>query len=181
MVFSFTTLLLAAILTILLSLNGFSGVATTAPLQPGTCGNSFFSNKYGKADRSTKIVFFMSIISIIVQIVICLLFFTPLLMRLRPNPIRMAAAYILSGLHTMAVVVAFGKYLTFQVELKSMTNCTVTYVESLIAILLAFTASDFLASLLQFCATMAIVSHLNLELEDGEPYKIVSNVTNYTI
>jgi hypothetical protein len=62
-----------------------------------------------------------------------------------------------------------------------MTNCTVTYVESLIAILLAFAAADFMASLLQFGASVGIVCRLNLELSDGEAYKIVSNLTNYTI
>lgn len=128
MVFSFIALLLAAILAILLSFNGFSGVATAAPLELGACASPFFSAKYGEAGRSIRIVFFMSIVSIIMQIVICVIVFPPLLMRLRPNHTRMAAAYILSGLHTMAVVVAFGKYLTFLVELKRMTNCTVTYV-----------------------------------------------------
>jgi hypothetical protein len=115
MVFSFIALLLAAILTILLSLNGFSGVATSAPLELGACASSFFSAKYGEAGRSIRVVFFMSIVSIIMQILICVLVFPPLLMRLRPNHARMAAAYILSGLHTMAVVVAFGKYLAFLV------------------------------------------------------------------
>ena len=53
--------------------------------------------------------------------------------------------------------------------------------ESLIAILLAFAAADLLASLLQFGATVGIVFRLNSELSEGEAYKIVSNLTNYTI
>jgi hypothetical protein len=114
-VFSFTTLLVAAILTILLSLESFSGVASTAPIVLGTCTNTYFSSKYGDVNRSVMIVFFTSIASIILQIVICVLVFFPLLYSQRPAHNRMTAAYILSNLHTLAVLIAFAKYLTFQV------------------------------------------------------------------
>ncbi len=181
MVFSFTTLLLAAVLTILLSLQGFSGVATAAPLVLGTCSSTFFSTKFGEANRSILIVFFSSIISIILQIVICILVFPPLLMRLQPAPPRIVAAYVLCCLHSLAVLTAFGKYLTFQVELAAMTNCSVTYAPVLISILLAFAAADLFTSLVQLLATIAIAIQLRLEIEEGEVYRIVSNVTNNTL
>jgi hypothetical protein len=181
MVFSFTTLLLAAVLTILLSLEGFSGVATSVPLVLGTCTSTFFSTKFGEANRSILIVFFSSIVSIILQIFICIIVFPPLLMRLQPTPQRIIAAYVLCCLHTLAAVTAFGKYLTFQVELSAMTNCSVTYAPVLISIILAFAAADLLASLVQLLATIAIAAQLNSEIEEGEAYRIVSNITNNTL
>lgn len=180
-VFSFTTLLLAAVLTILLSLQSFSGVASTAPLVLGTCTNAFFSTKYGEVNRSLTVVFFTSIVSIVLQIIICILVFPPLLTRLRPVLPRIVAAYILSCLHSLAVLIAFGKYLTFHVELAALTGCSVSYSSSLVAVLLAFAAADMLVSLLQFCATLVIVAGLYRELEEGEAYRIVSNPTNPTL
>jgi hypothetical protein len=156
MVFSFTTLLLAAIFTILLSLQGFSGVSTTTPLVISSCTNSYFRLKFGEANRYILIVFFSSIVSIILQIIICIIFFPPLLMRLRPAQQRITAAYILSCLHTLAIAVAFGKYLTFLVELPKITNCTAEYSPILIKILLAFASADFGTSLIQLIITIFI-------------------------
>jgi hypothetical protein len=62
-----------------------------------------------------------------------------------------------------------------------MSNCSVSYSPTLIQIILAIASADIIASLLQFGAAAAIMVELNQEVEEGEAYKVVSNLTNNTV
>jgi hypothetical protein len=62
-----------------------------------------------------------------------------------------------------------------------MSNCSVSYSSTLIQIILAIASADIIASLLQFGAAAAIMVELNQEVEEGEAYKVVSNLTNNTV
>lgn len=106
----------------------------------------------------------MAVVSLIMQIVICILVFPPLISRTQPNEKRMAFIYILTSLHMLWIINCFGKFSTFRIDLNhvnSGANCSITYSEVLVNVVLAVSAADMLASLLQFFTTLVTALELN--------------------
>lgn len=163
-IFTFITLLLAAALIIVLCLESFTGVASSAPFVLGTCTITYYSNKYNAISNMLTINFFMAVVSLILQIAICVLVFPPLISRTQPNEKRMAFIYILVSLHMLWIINCLGKFSTFRIDLShinSGANCSITYSEVLVNVVLAVSAANLFTSLLQFIATLVTAVELN--------------------
>jgi hypothetical protein len=127
-VVSSVTLVLAVTLVMVLALESFTGITTAAPLRLNTCSINYFNTKYSTANTSILAVCITAFLSIAFQIAICVLVFPPLIMRTQPKERRLTLMYVLVSLQALSSILAFGKYLAFQVELHSMdSSCTVDY------------------------------------------------------
>jgi hypothetical protein len=172
------TLVLAVTLVILLTLESFTGITSTPPLVLNACTQPYFSAKYSTPSNAIAIVYITAFISIIFQIVICVLVFPPLIMRVQPNGRRLYGAYILVALHTMSVVLAFGRYLTFHLDLHGMgSTCSASYSEVLIKVVLAFATTDFGLSLLQCIFMLMTIRSYLREHERALMYQQMINTT----
>lgn len=100
----------------------------------------------------------MAIVSLIIQIVLCVLLFPPLISRTQPNEKRTVFIYILNSLHMLWIINCFGKFCIFRQDLRhvsSQASCSITYSEVLVEVVMAVSAADMFFSLLQFFATLA--------------------------
>lgn len=175
------TLVLAIAIIVLLTLEGFTGITSQLPLALNTCSHSYYSNKYGSLKQRIMTVFITSFLSLLLQIVICVLVFPPLIMRAPPSSARLSAAYLLVSMHLLGVAIAFSTFLSFQVDFNAMgSTCSVTYVSVLITVILSLTSADLFTSLLQFSFTIWSVKALHLDLSKQQVYSAVNNITSTT-
>jgi hypothetical protein len=146
-----------------------------------SCSRAYYFSKYSAPNNAIAIVFITSVLSIILEIGVCVLVFPPLIMRIQPAGKRLVILYILVGLHTLSVLLAFGKNLAYQIDLHSLdSSCSISYSEVMIKIVLAFAAADFFASLLQAIFMLVCMGSYNSECEKMEKYQMV-NTTNKTL
>ena len=126
-------------------------------------------------------MFITAVLSIIFEIGVCVSVFPPLIMRIQPTRSRLAILYILVGLHTLSIILAFGKNLAYHIDLHSLDPaCDIIYSEVLIKIALAFASADFFTSLLQTLFTLMSISIYNSECQKMEKYQMV-NTTYKTL
>lgn len=173
------TLVLAIIILVFLTIEGFTGIASSQPLVINTCSYVYYSNKYGSLNLRIRTVFIASSISLILQIVICVLIFPPLIMRVRPPSSRLSACYLLTSLHLLAVVIDFSTFLSFQIDFNAMgSTCSISFSSVLISVILALVSADLFTSLLQYFFSVWCIKSLLLELSNEQSYSIVNNIMN---
>lgn len=141
----------------------------------------YYYSKYSAPNNAIAIVFITSVLSIIFEIGVCVLVFPPLIMRIQPTGKRLVILYILIALHTLSVIVAFGKNLAYQIDLHSLdSSCSISFSEVMIKIVLAFAAADCFTSIFQAIFMLLSMGSYNNECEKMERYQMV-NTTNKTL
>ncbi len=154
---SFTTLVLAALFVIMLSLQSFTGFASSTPFVLGTCTNTYYSTKYSDINKILIIVFITAVISIFLQIAISILVFSPLVMKVVPTQTRMAMAYILISLHMLSIIIGFSKFLSFQTEFNLMgSTCSMQFSQILLTVILTISCANMLSSLAQYVCLLVV-------------------------
>ena len=141
-------------LVIVLSLFSLSGLTSSSPIVTGTCSSAYHLIKYTDGSSGLSVAYMTSILSIILQVVLCILVFPPLIFRIQPTRQRMGATYIVYSIQMLFSMIIFGKYLGFYIDLNTLDSsiCSISFSKDMLIAVLAIATIDFTLSLLQLLA-----------------------------
>jgi hypothetical protein len=105
-------------------------------------------------------MFAPAVLSIFVELVICVLLVQPLIKQTRPARSRLRASFVLIALQGLASIVISGYFITFQIDFKLMSSCEANYVQTMLMILLSISGAIALIFIFQMIFYMRAYSCL---------------------
>lgn len=173
-------LLIVMTLVIILSLFSLTGLTSSSPIVTGVCSSTYHATKYTDASSGIVVSYVTALLSIPLQVGLCILVFPPLIFRTQPTQQRMNATYIVYSIQMLFSLIIFGKYLGFYIDLTSLDSsvCSISFSKDMLIAVLAVATCDFTLSLIQIVAFLNSMEIFYHDQMMADSYKaVLSNIT----